>query len=154
MHPQQARRPVAHEAMRARASPYARDLLGDDEIRSRFDALHHVVHRVGGIHEIAGEGDGAVALGPVGALEREAQQFLEAAGVAAAFAVRDDAERQHARVARQHLTGAVGRAVVAHQQLVLALKRRENLTDLPEDQPGGLRFVVNGNAHVDHRTGI
>src|SRR2546422_7675214 len=45
-------------------------------------------------HEVGVQRDGAVALGAVGALQRQAQQLLEALPVALALAVRHDHHRR------------------------------------------------------------
>jgi hypothetical protein len=152
-YPQQSRRPAADPAMDTR--PFARllHLFAHHEIGTRFDPLHHVVHRVGRVDEIGGQGDGTVALGPVGALQGKAQQLLEATGVSQALAVVTTV-MENAIVASHHITGAVGGAVVADQQLVLALEGGEHLPDLPQDESSGLRLVVHGNTDVDHGPAI
>ena len=150
----QPRRPATRPPEGPRRSPPLLHLLGDDEVGPRLEPLHHVFHALGGVGEVGVQRDGAVALGPVGALQRETQQLLQAARVALPRPVRHDGHRQHLGVGRQHRRRLVGRGVVQHQQLILARKRREHLPHFPEHQPRCTGFVVNRHTDVDHGPAI
>jgi hypothetical protein len=106
------------------------------------------------VHEVGVEGDGAIALGPVGPLQREAQQLLQTLGVSLAARMRDDRHRQHAAVGGQDLACPVGRPVVAREDVVFPREGGEHLPHLPEHEPRGARFVVNRDADVDHGPAI
>ena len=128
--------------------------LRHDEIRPGLDALHHLVHALGRVHEIGVQRDDAVALGAVGLPEREPEQLFQAPRVALALPVRDDAHREHLGVGCQHVTRTIGRGVIQHQELVLAGKGGEDLPHLPQHQARGAGLVVRRYADVNHGPAI
>ncbi len=151
---EQARRPAAREAQRSRGLPPLLDQFRDHEVGPGLEALHHLVHRVGRMHEVRVQRDGAIALGAVGALQRQGEQLGEAGGVAAALLMGDERHGQHLGVGLEHRACVVRGAVVQHEQLVLARKGGEDLTYFPEHQPGRAGFVVHRDADVDHGPAI
>ena len=153
-HTQQPRSPAPRPAQLPRHVPGELELLGDDEVRPRLQPLHHLVQGVGVVDEVGVQRDGAVALGAVGALQREPQQLFDARGVAAPLPVGEHGQREDFGVGGQHLAGAVGRRVVAHEELVLALERREYLADFPEHQPDRPGFIAYRHTDVDHGPAI
>ena len=155
-HPKQPGGPAAGEPQDAGDAPRAPLFheLPDDQVGPGLEVFHHLLHALRRMGEVRVEGDRAVALRPVGPLQRQPQQLFQAARIAAAIAVRDDRHRQHFGVRRQHLPRVVGRGVVQDQQLVFAGKRREYLAHLPQHQAGRPSLVVGGDADVDHGPAI
>ena len=98
--------------------------------------------------------DGAVPLRAVGSLQGQAEKRLEAPGVAAALAVRDDGHRQHLGVGGEYFGRVVGRGIVEHQELILTREGRKDLPHFPEHQPGCAGFVMHRDTDVDHGPAI
>src|SRR5439155_21889166 len=106
-----AQRRATRSARDTRPPPALLEELGDHEIRARFEALDQVFHGLRRVREIRVQRDGAVPLRAVGSLQGQAEKRLEAPGVAAALAVRDDGHRQHLGVRGEYFGRVVVRGI-------------------------------------------
>ena len=78
-------------------------------------------------------------------------QRVERACVANVGARSQDREREHFAVGLESLRRRVGAAVVEDEDLVLARIALKHLPYSPQQKPDRGRFVVGGNAEIQHR---
>ena len=92
----------------------------------------------------------AVTPGAVAPLQGEPEQGLHRPGVAQFPLISNHSEGKDLQVGFESLGGPVGRGVVRHEQLILAAKLAEDLSDLPQNEAHRRALIVTRDAHVNH----
>ena len=124
--------------------------LADDDVGAALEALDELGDVLRLVGEVALQSNIASRRGYRVCVDDGPAERVQRARVADVTVAAQDAQRQHVAVRLQRLGGGVGAAVVEYEDLVLAREVLEDFANTPEQHADGRRFVVRGNADIQH----